>query len=88
MTFKIRFQDTTDGIIFLIGTENFVEFDVTAVDGWSGTCRCPDGRTYEVGDSIGSSESLACINGDIVSHYGVEGTRSVKKITCSLGGNC
>jgi len=31
--------------------------------GWGGTCTCPDGQTYEVGDHWAACANLACVNG-------------------------
>jgi len=42
---------------------NTVESNVDGVGGWGGTCTCPDGQEYQVGDNNDSCSSLACING-------------------------
>ena len=36
---------------------------VEGVGGWGGTCTCPDGQAYEVGDNGDSCQSLACVGG-------------------------
>jgi hypothetical protein len=42
---------------------NKVEENVPNVGGWSGTCTCPDGKTYKVGDNNNACASIACIGG-------------------------
>ena len=32
--------------------------------GYGGTCRCPDGATYQVGDNNDNCETLACVGGE------------------------
>ena len=36
---------------------------VDGVGGWGGTCTCPDGSTYDVGDNGNACGSLACVGG-------------------------
>ena len=38
-------------------------FKADGVGTWSGTCKCPDGNIYDVGDNGDNCGSLACING-------------------------
>ena len=49
---------------------------------WGGTCRCPDGNTYEVGDNNNACKSLACINGKMVNCNKESGEWSRRKVTC------
>ena len=42
---------------------NIVEENVPGVGEWSGSCICPDGQTYKVGDNNNACESIACIGG-------------------------
>ena len=35
----------------------------TSVGSWGGTCTCPDGSTYDVGDNMNDCASLACSGG-------------------------
>jgi len=42
---------------------NLIEYNVDNVGGWGGTCTCPDGITYQVGDNFDGCGSLACIGG-------------------------
>jgi hypothetical protein len=43
--------------------ENKVERNVKGVGAWGGTCTCPNGQTYRVGDNNNGCKSLACIGG-------------------------
>ena len=43
-----------------------VEENVQGLGEWGGTCRCPDGNKYQVGDNDDACDSLACINGQKV----------------------
>merc|ERR1711865_216074 len=43
--------------------EDKIESSVAGVGGWGGTCTCPSGETYQVGDNEDSCGSLACVNG-------------------------
>ena len=61
-----------------------VEENVPGVGAWGGTCRCPDGSTYQVGDNIDYCDSLACINGEKIDCNDKYGVWSNKKVTCSL----
>jgi hypothetical protein len=40
-----------------------LETSTPGVGGWGGTCTCPDGTVYQVGDYHNSCASIACING-------------------------
>jgi hypothetical protein len=42
---------------------NLIEENVPEVGGWSGTCTCPNGQQYKVGDNHNGCRSLACIGG-------------------------
>jgi len=42
---------------------NQVEYNVPGVGGWGGTCTCPDGIVYQVGDNGDYCQTLACIGG-------------------------
>ena len=42
---------------------NLVEKNVVSAGGWSGTCTCPDGESYKVGDKNSGCSILACENG-------------------------
>ena len=44
--------------------ENMVENGASGVGTWGGTCTCPDGSEYQVGDNNDGCGSLACIGGN------------------------
>ena len=53
------------------------------VGGRGGTCRCPDGKTYEVGDNNDFCRSLACVGGEMINCNGTHyGRWSFRKVTC------
>ena len=39
------------------------EMGTAGVGGWGGSCTCPDGTVYQVGDYQNGCASIACING-------------------------
>ena len=71
-------------IELVILTGNVVEENVPGVGGWGGTCRCPDGNGYEVGDNGDFCISLACINGQMVNCNQNDGAWSRQKVTCAV----
>ena len=44
-------------------SQNIVVEDAQDVGEWSGTCSCPDGNRYKVGDNNDGCQSIACIGG-------------------------
>ena len=44
--------------------EDKVEHDVPGVGGWGGSCTCPSGAVYLVGDNNDYCGSLACVDGE------------------------
>ena len=67
-------------------TGNVVEENVPGVGGWGGTCRCPDGKEYEVGDNGDGCGSIACIDGEQVGDCKkYDGAWSGNEVTCQKG---
>jgi len=55
------------------------------VGGWGGLCRCPSGKTYEVGDQYDACASLACVGGVVVKACGqgvISPWKAGWKVTC------
>ena len=50
--------------------------------GWGGTCTCPDGQQYEVGDEMNGCGSLACTGGTSGTCTRAGGAWSRNKVTC------
>lgn len=50
--------------------------------GWGGSCTCPDGQVYQVGDNGNACGSLACIGGTPGQCKRHHGTWSRNKVTC------
>jgi hypothetical protein len=46
-----------------LNTENDYTTDVLNVGGYGGTCTCPNGKEYQVGDNNDNCGSLACVGG-------------------------
>ena len=59
-----------------------MEENASGVGYWGGTCQCPDGTTYEVGDNNDNCGTLACVNGEKVNCYEYDGEWSNRKVTC------
>ena len=74
-----------DTLIYIIG--NLVEENADGVGGWGGTCECPDGLTYEVGDMNDGCQTIACINGRKVNCNEHSGGWSNRKVTCARQGD-
>ena len=54
------------------------------VGGWGGSCTCPNGETYEVGDNKDSCGSLACVGGTSgTCNKQNNGPWSNRKVICS-----
>ena len=64
-------------------TGNVVEDNANGVGGWGGTCTCPDGQSYQVGDNNNNCENLACINGNAGECNRKFGPWSKRKVTCA-----
>ena len=70
-----------------ISGRNVVQENEPGVGGYGGTCRCPDGTKYEVGDNRDDCHSFACINGEMITptdqcnrHVG---DWSYRQVTCA-----
>ena len=50
-------------MLFANRTVNLREENVQGVGGHGGTCTCPDGQVYPVGDMGNNCGSLACVGG-------------------------
>merc|ERR1712012_641683 len=61
---------------------NVVEEKAPGVGGWGGSCTCPDGSVYQVGDNIDYCDSLACIGGVSGTCNRRHGEWSRRKATC------
>ena len=68
-------------------TGNLVEENANGVGGWGGTCECPDGSRYEVGDAGDSCGSLSCVHGTKINCNMNHGAWSHRKVTCVQKGN-
>ena len=68
-------------------TGNLVEENANGVGGWGGTCECPDGSRYEVGDNGDLCETIACVHGTKINCNRNFGAWSYRKVTCGQKGN-
>jgi len=62
--------------------DNVVEEKARGVGGWGGSCTCPDGSVYQVGDNYDYCDSLACNGGISGACNKVHGEWSYRKVTC------
>jgi len=69
-------------IEFKRSTDNLVEENAPGVGEWGGSCTCPDGSVYQVGDNIDHCGSLACIGGVSGTCNRDHGEWSRRKVTC------
>merc|ERR1719195_728243 len=63
--------------------DNVVEEKAQGVGGWGGSCTCPDGSVYQVGDNFDYCDSLACHGGISGTCNRVHGEWSYRKVTCA-----
>jgi len=54
------------------------------VGGWGGSCTCPDGTQFQVGDNGDLCQSLACIGGTTGTCHQHMGEWSNRKVICAL----
>jgi len=55
----------------------------TSVGGHGGSCTCPDGSVYQVGDNYNGCGSLACVGGVSGTCNRFNGAWSYRKVTCN-----
>lgn len=66
-------------------SSNTVIENAAGVGGWGGSCTCPDGLTYQVGDNGDSCASLACVGGVPGTCHPQAGAWSNRRVICSQG---
>ena len=65
------------------GPANKVEEKVAGVGGYGGSCKCPDGQTYQVGDNNDHCGSMACYGGEKGACESKHvNSRAGRKVTC------
>ena len=63
---------------------NVVTEKAPGVGGWGGSCTCPNGQTYGVGDNYNYCASLACINGKAgTCNRKIDAEWAHRKVVCS-----
>ena len=63
---------------------NIVQNYAHSAGTWGGTCLCPDGNSYQVGDDGDSCGSLACVNGAMLNCNRMDGEWSKRKVICEV----
>jgi len=63
--------------------QNRIQENAAGVGGWGGSCTCPDGSVYQVGDNHNSCGSLACIGGVSGTCNRQDGAWSRRKVICA-----
>merc|ERR1711920_1106329 len=85
-TLRIRWDDDgkTSGIEAdkVIEADNVVE-NAPGVGAWGGSCTCPDGQIYQVGDNGDACGSIACVDGTPGVCNRREGAWSFTKVECA-----
>lgn len=61
---------------------NIVEENSPGIGSWGGSCTCPDGSVYQVGDNLDHCNSLACVGGVSGACTRGSGPWSRRKVTC------
>eukprot|EP00931_Biecheleriopsis_adriatica_P057277 TRINITY_DN3397_c0_g1_i3.p1 TRINITY_DN3397_c0_g1~~TRINITY_DN3397_c0_g1_i3.p1 ORF type:complete len:2330 (-),score=299.84 TRINITY_DN3397_c0_g1_i3:580-7488(-) len=61
---------------------NIVQEEADRVGNWGGSCTCPDGSVYQVGDNNDACASLACLGGAAGQCFRLSGPWSRRKVTC------
>ena len=59
-----------------------MEENVGTVGGYGGSCTCPNGEVYQVGDHNDNCATLACVNGISGECQKEKGIWSHRKVTC------
>jgi len=75
-TFTLNWQ-------YNIGGQNTVIENANGVGGFGGSCTCPDGNVYEVGDNKNHCGSLACVGGTSGTCNRYHGSWSNRKVICA-----
>ena len=65
-----------------------MQTNAPGVGGWGGTCTCPDGQVYQVGDNKDTCGSLACIGGEAGTCSPQNKAGANVKVTCVRTGSC
>merc|ERR1719462_587993 len=63
--------------------KNVIEEWADSVGQWGGSCTCPDGGMYWVGDNRDNCETLACIGGISGPCNKYTGKWSLRRVTCT-----
>jgi len=63
-------------------------YETSGAGGWGGTCLCPSGNNYAVGDNFDSCDSLACVGGTEGTCNNQEGSWSGRQVTCGQTNPC
>jgi Tfp pilus assembly protein PilX len=66
-------------------TQNTVIENAPGVGGWGGSCTCPDGKIFQVGDNNDYCGSLACVGGTSGTCNRENGSWSNRKVICAAG---
>jgi hypothetical protein len=69
----------------LLSSGNQVIENAPGVGGWGGTCTCPNGQTYHVGDLNNYCRSLACYGGRAGTCNRRHGPGAGRKVICGSG---
>ena len=74
-----------DGVWTTDRPPNTVVENAAGVGGYGGSCTCPDGTVYQVGDNQDYCGSLACVGGISGTCNSFSGAWSNRRVTCNPG---
>lgn len=66
-----------------VSGDNRVIERAPGIGGWGGSCTCPDGQIYQVGDNGDACNSLACVGGTAGTCNRNDGSWSFRKVECA-----
>ena len=61
-----------------------MEDNARGIGGWGGSCTCPDGQVYQVGDLGNWCGSLACYGGVAGTCHKNHGQWSNRRVVCAI----
>ena len=63
---------------------NLVEENAPDIGIWGGSCTCPDGSTYQVGDNGDMCGTIACVGGESGECLQEEGPWAHRRVACAV----
>ena len=67
--FRTDYTPSAEEVQAASGASNVVIQSAPGIGGWGGTCTCPDGEVYQVGDNNDGCSTLACFGSGVSGSY-------------------